>query len=869
MKLVKTIVKTAMMTGISVGALTQASIAYAQQAPSEEEEAQKFDNDAIIVTATKREQTLQEIPVAVSVTSAETIEKAQIRDLIDLQTAVPTLRVSQLQSSANTNFIIRGFGNGANNAGIEPSVGVFIDGVYRSRSASAIGDLPNLQRIEVLRGPQSTLFGKNASAGVISIVTQKPQFTFGGSAELSYGNYNAIIAKADVTGPLSDTVAASISGSYNRRDGYAKDLNLGIDTNERNRWGTRGQLYFEPNDKVSLRIIADYDKIDEICCVAGNVLNGSTGAIVNALALSSPGGVGIDAQNPFSYDVYTNVPSENNIKNYGFSSQLDYDLGGVDFTSITSYRVVDSFSNQDSDFSAADLIGRNSNDTKIDTYTQEIRFASDFDGMFNFLLGGYYFKENIEVNNQLLFGTQFRPYGDALIKGATSGALGLSRLAAFNAFGAIPTAVGLEETFGALEGNPTKYLGRFFANGTGLNEAYGMHNEAFSLFGTVDLELTDRLTLTGGFNFTKDKKEFGTNVQSSDAFAGVNFDNPLYAPLRFNLIYGGALAGGATPAQAAALATANQNNPAANPLNGLKALQFLPAFLNVPNSVEDGKTDDSNFSYTVRAAYEINDNLNVYASYATGFKASSVNLSRDSRPFLADRTALTTAGLLQTNQSYGSRFADPEKSRVIEVGIKGQWDVAAANLTIFEQSIKGFQSNVFTGTGFALANAGQQTTFGIEFDGSVSPTDNLTFSGAVVYLDSVYDSFTQSATGDISGTTPSGIPGFSMTLGAEYNMPIGENELTLRTDYHYESPANQFDFNNTNLALNNYRRTVNALNASLTYALGNGFQATIWGRNLTGAEYLTTLFPSVAQTGSISGYPNQPRTYGISAKYKF
>ncbi|MEQ1688285.1 MAG: Plug domain-containing protein, partial [Sphingopyxis sp.] len=117
-------------------------------AAAEEEEATGND---IIVTASKREQTLQDTPIAVSVTTAATIEQAQVRDLIDIQTLVPSLRVSQLQSSANTNFIIRGFGNGANNAGIEPSVGVFIDGVYRSRSAAQIGDLPNLRRVEVLR----------------------------------------------------------------------------------------------------------------------------------------------------------------------------------------------------------------------------------------------------------------------------------------------------------------------------------------------------------------------------------------------------------------------------------------------------------------------------------------------------------------------------------------------------------------------------------------------------------------------------------------------------------------------------------------------------------------------------------------------
>jgi len=153
-------------------------------------------DDEIIVTATKRATTLQETPVAVTVTSAATIENARILDLNDLQSVVPSLRVNQLQTSTNTNFIIRGFGNGANNAGVEPSVGVFVDGVYRSRSAARIGDLPKLERIEVLRGPQSTLFGKNASAGVISIVTAKPSYEQEGYAELGYGNYNNFTGKA-------------------------------------------------------------------------------------------------------------------------------------------------------------------------------------------------------------------------------------------------------------------------------------------------------------------------------------------------------------------------------------------------------------------------------------------------------------------------------------------------------------------------------------------------------------------------------------------------------------------------------------------------------------------------------------------------
>jgi len=866
-------------------AATTPAFAFAQDAaPAADTAPETVDyGNEIIVTATKRSQTLQDTPVAVSVTSAADLERSQIRDLIDLQSAVPSLRVSQLQSSANTNFIIRGFGNGANNAGIEPSVGVFIDGVYRSRSAAQIGDLPAVERIEVLRGPQSTLFGKNASAGVISIVTQKPQFKFGGSAEATYGNYDAITVKGNVTGPISDTIAFSIGGNYNRRDGYAQDLKLGTDVNDRNRYGVRGQLLFEPTDALSIRLIGDYDKIDENCCIAGNVIAGPTVAITNALA----GGPSVDANNPFSYNVYNNFLSSNKIKNYGGSAQIDYDLGNLALTSITAYRQVRADTNQDSDFTGADLIGEKSDYVDIDTFTQEFRVTSDFDGPLNFLLGGYYFNEKIDQQSAIKFGTQFRPYGDALIRAASGNALNVALL---------------EGTLGALEGNPAKYAGTFFKTGTGLDEAYRLKNEAMSIFGTVDFDVTDRLTLTVGANYTKDKKRFATDVVSSDVFSGINLDAAAYAPFRNTLLFQGGLAqlvggpqglGLGRPATAAEIgafagtnpgafaafsagaqanANANQNNPAANPLNGLKAFQFLPPFLNLPNAVEPGKTNDSDLAYSVRASYELTDTVNLYATYATGFKASSVNLSRDSRPLASDLPAIISGGLGTVNLTSGSRFAAPEESTVYEAGLKANWSVASLNLAVFKQSIKGFQSNIFTGTGFALANAGKQSTFGVEFDGSVRPVEGLNLTMALTYLDPKYDSFINSAFGDISGSTPAGIPALTVSAGGTYTHEFaGGTRAILHVDYHYESPV-QIVEGLTGFPASvaqNLKREVNQLNASFTVALTNGVEVGVWGRNLTNATYLTTIFPAVAQSGSVSGYPNQPRTYGGVVRFKF
>ncbi|APW72283.1 MULTISPECIES: TonB-dependent receptor [Sphingopyxis] len=807
------------------------------------------DNDygnEIIVTASKRSQTLQDTPIAVSVASAADIENSQIRDLIDLQSAVPSLRVAQLQSSANTNFIIRGFGNGANNPGIEPSVGVFIDGVYRSRSAAQIGDLPNLERVEVLRGPQSTLFGKNASAGVISIVTQKPQYDFGGSIEATYGNYDAITVKGNVTGPIGENVAFSLGGNFNRRDGYAQDLRLGKDVNDRNRWGVRGQLLFEPTDALSIRLIGDYDKIDENCCIAANVIAGPTVAITDLLA----GGTSVDAANPFSYRVYNNFLSSNEIENYGGSAQIDYDLGALALTSITAYREVRADTNQDSDFSGADLIGQKSDDTAINTFTQELRLTSDFDGPVNFLIGGYYFHEKIRQHSQIYFGDDFRPYGNALIQAASGGLLD------------VPT---LEAALGAPNDS-------FFHAGDGMDERYRMKNTAWSIFGTLDFGISDRLTLTLGGNYTKDKKRFTTDVTSTDVFSGIDLDAAAYTPFREFVL----VSSGVDPATAAFLA-ANPtlilpDGSSANPLAGLKDFQFLPPFLDVPNSVEPGRVSDGDFSWSARLSYELTDTVNVYATYATGFKAASVNLSRDSRPLAADLPAIVAGGLATPNLVAGTRFAAPEESEVYEAGLKANWSVAALNLAVFKQSIKGFQSNVFTGTGFALANAGKQSTFGIEFDGSVRPVRGLNLNLAVTYLDAKYDSFVASAFGDLSGMKPAGIPDLSVSMGGTYTHEFaGGTRAIAHVDYQYESPTQIVD----GLAAlpasvaQNLKREVNQLNASFTVALTNGLELGVWARNLTNARYLTTIFNAVAQSGSVSGYPSQPRTYGVTARFKF
>ncbi|MEQ1540457.1 MAG: TonB-dependent receptor, partial [Sphingorhabdus sp.] len=529
-----------------------------------------------------------------------------------------------------------------------------------------------------------------ASAGVISIVTAEPRYEFGGSAEISYGNYNAIVAKADITGPISDQIAFSLAGGINKRDGYATNLTDGSKTSERNRWFGRAQLLIEPSDSIKFRIIGDYDKIDENCCYVGNIFDGPTGNAIRAV------GGRVNSNGIFSYSEYQNFASENKITNGGVSLQADFDVGAMKLTSITAYRESRAKTNADSDFTSADLLGQNRGDVDITTKTQELRLTSDFDGPFNFLIGGYYFDESINNKQALTLGRDFRNYANAVTGGAY---------------------IGNEATIRALAGLPAATPAtQFGGQGQGRFEDWDYKNKAYSVFGTADFEITDGLTLTGGFNYTKDKKKLASNTTITDVFSaidlvqvGANAGLPAALPTGFVPAGGTALASGlfprinscATVTNAPAASVPNPTRSGTcNPFLGLQALQFLPPFLNIPNSVENGRTSDGKLTYSARLAWEATDNLNLYASYGTGFKATSWNMSIDSRPFLSDFVAgspaqgapitaspIRTAGLALPNLTSGTRYAAPEEATVMEIGLKAKWERVAFNLTVFDQSI--------------------------------------------------------------------------------------------------------------------------------------------------------------------------------------
>ena len=866
------------LVGVSLFALVVSSPAFAQAAPQSVNDS----SGDIIVTATKREQTLQDVPISVSVTGQETIERAQIRDLIDLQSVVPSLKVSQLNAVGQTNFIIRGFGNGNGNDGIESSVGVFVDGVYRSRSAAALDDLPEIERVEVLRGPQSTLFGKNVSAGAISIVTKKPQFNFGAKAEITLGNYGQIFSKGTITGPITDTVAVRLSGSVNERDGYFYNLTTKGTVNDRNRWSVRGDILWQPSSDFSLRVIADYNLIKENCCGVTSIFNGPT---TNLIGAAPPIGIGkaiSDTTRVFDRNVIFNTQPTNRVRGEGISGQADWDVGFAKLTSITAYRNQVNESNQDIDFTAAD-IASNKTANEIKTFTQEFRLASTGNGPLSWLVGGFYQDENTTTGRRITYGTDARAYLDKLTGGL------------------LPLLAGLQ----AASGNPGQ---AYFAAGQGINDDYKLKQRAYSLFGQVDFKITPRLTVSGGLAYLNDRKAVTSNVVLTDQFSQLNLDNianigfipyaALPAGIQTVLAFKGynpAANGGRVPVNlfgasfGSSLPGAIGPNPFGLPVSpaftnpfALNAAQFFYADptanpntihgpVNIPNANETGVISGDRITYTGRIAYNFGP-VNAYVSYATGWKASAVNLSSDSRP-----PDINGVG----------RFAAPEYVTVYEAGLKGKFRGGFINLAVFKESIKGFQSNGFTGTGYALVNAGEESVRGFEIDSAYRPTSWFAVTGAVTYLDPKYNSFTKApcftfdtvrcpinpltglppAFRNLTGDKPAGVPQWSASASATLSHDFGNGlNAYLRGEYDYTSKTYLTETTPANLAT----WGLNQVNASFTVVNTDAqLEVSVWGRNITNDNSLIATFATVAQSGSFSGYPNQPRTYGVTLRKSF
>lgn len=829
--------------------------------------------DEIIVSAQKRETALVDTPVSVAVITSKDLELTEANDISELQFSVPSVKFTQNQNALNNTVFIRGFGNGTNNPGIEPSVSIVVDGVSRTRNQSALNDLISIEQVEVIRGPQSSLFGRSASAGVINIKTKLPENEFGGKVSLTGGNDNHRKIAGTLTGPLSDTTSFRLSASKNERDGYLTNTVTGNDINNRDRYAIRGQILSELSDELTMRIIADYDSLDEVCCGIAQLNTGLIdGALIQAGILAGRPHVG-----SHSGRFGANFDPSSKAEGRGVSAQFDLDLGSSTFSSITSYRENDFSASADVDFLPADILIE-SVDYGFETFTQEFQLKSDDSGDVRWMLGAYYMDEDIVNDRSVLFrdtagirnvvntllaiqqgpnltqiaglvgtgaiqqvaalpsATQAAAgFGNPLVPGTglfvdannqPVGAIGALTHPAF-----APTLAGLVATFTGTSINDAWYVA-----GQGIQDTdFNVNTETVQLYGQLDWDLTENLTIDFTAAYIDDKKTVVTDVDIIDNFSEI----PVV------------------------------NDPATI---GLTAIQFFPQFVNYPNANEDGVFESSEVTTSTKLIWSLDDDTNVYASYSTGFKPISVSVSTDPAVY---------AGQTFDSSRY---FAEPEEVTLLEVGFKKQLDNGYINVTAFSQTIENFQSNNFAGTGFNLANAEEQENMGIEIDSMIFFSENFFTTLAVQYIDAEFvkhtfgtcdrtrsgDPTDDCAPGeiyrDISGTTPASIPDLSFSLSGNYRFDLSENtDGLLRIEYFHEAEHQATDTVSEAIA----PRGVDMINAALNITnRDNGFSVTLWGRNINDDEFIQTAF-NVPGSDSQAAYPAPGAIYGLTVAKEF
>lgn len=419
--------------------------------------------DEVIVTATKRNQTVLEAPVSVSVVTAETIRNSGATNFSELSTLVPSVVFSSQQSPVQSNVGMRGVTTAGGSAALEPSVGIYVDGVFTDRTAIGIGDFNDIAAVEVLRGPQSTLFGNASPAGIINFVTQDPGRTFSGELRGTIGNFNRRQFAATVTGPLvADTLYGRVSVFSHQRDGYLDNL-IGPDSNDQNAFGLRAKLLYDTGGPLRVVGTVEYSDADQNCCVP--VHTNVPDALLNRFATASTNFPFVGSGVPFPRNqLESQTVAVNGLNTYeqsllSLTLRTDYTFAsGHRLTSISAYREVDQFSAADIDFTGLDLLNFPGVQRDNQHLSQEVRLASPDDADVSWLIGAYAFQKEVTEDSALLINAQ------------TAALLGGNVLA---------------------QNSPS---------------ANSITNRNFAVFGEATWSLTDRLSLTGGLRWNFDDK---------------------------------------------------------------------------------------------------------------------------------------------------------------------------------------------------------------------------------------------------------------------------------------------------------------------------------------------------------------------------
>ncbi len=913
------------MLAISVASIAITTSAYAQDAaPASEDQTDTVSQGDIVVTATRRSEALSDVPLAVSAVTAESLQNSGAADIRALNQLSPSLLVSSTSSEAAAGGArIRGIGTVGDNPGLESSVATFVDGVYRNRAGVGLSELGAIDRIEVLRGPQGTLFGRNASAGLISVITAKPSFDFGGTGEVSYGNYDALRIVGGVTGPLSETIAARVDGVYFKRDGFLTDAVSGRKINNRDRWLLRGQLLFQPKDDLTVRIIGDYADRKEECCGATylpgqNVTRATNGSLVfgpNSIAgieralyaVSNPGST-INPINDNTFGRTTaitpGVDYKGNVKDWGVSGEINYDFGGANLTSISSYRDWRLARGQDADYNALDILRRSSNDAgggqrqSFATFTQELRLqGSAFNEKLDWLVGGYYANETLKLRDNLEYGADYNRYANCLTvaglapstlnpASATCSTLPLSSFAGYQNFlaaGGITTLNGIKQ-----------------------DDKYRQKSRNFAFFTHNVIKFSDAISLTLGARYTNERKTLDATLTDNNSYCRT-------------LTSYGAL-------------------PAADPRRGLLGLGTLPCVIPATPTgtlTQNGRVkSEDRLTGTAVLSIKPVDDLLVYASFSRGYKAGGFNLDRsglsrttltyfaDGRPpvtggFTSGRPN-TIGGITATADTAELAF-EPEIVNSFEVGYKLNKPGFDLNIAAFYQKFQGFQLNTFNGLNFIVVNVASCKTSlggadrdalannttgactsgtksgvsskGLEIEAFLRPARNVAVNLGLTYTNTRYGNDLVGTNGAAFPAALFQLPGRRLSNSSEYvatgsfnwTPPIGSSGMSglLYVDTRLQSDTNT----GSDLDIEKIQDAFAVTNARIGLrGKEQKWALEFWAQNIFDVNYQQVTFDAPLQGGGTRRQTQQlgtttnqlygaflaePRTYGVTLRTKF
>jgi iron complex outermembrane recepter protein len=844
--------------------------------------------DEIIVTATKRETALQDVPIAVTPVTAELIQNSGIRDLQDLTSVAPSLQFNVSENEASATARLRGVGTQGSNPGLESAVGIFVDGVYRARNGVGLSDLGEVSQVEVLRGPQGTLFGRNTSAGLINVRSAGPdldEYAVKGSA--SAGNRGAQRFDGSVNIPIvQEKLGLRVFAAQDQRDGFI-DINRfganptgaggapnrGIgESNDRDMWTVRGQVAFAPTDNFDARVIVDYTERDEQCCAAKiynpATLNGATllstnntftaggipqdpfqtaagttverAAVVGALGGYGPGGLQ-NAQFGGGYIGqrfgFANRDYDQQLEDKGVSLEMNWDLGGVSLSSITAYRDWRYDRGQDADFSQADLFYQTNdglNGAGFEIFTQEVRAAFNI-GPVDSIVGVFYADEMLESGVNTTLGRQISPYFTALF--------------ASNALAAAAVAPVLT--------NPG-------FTGAGIRDSYEQNGESIALFTHNIWAVDDKTDLTIGLRFTREEKEL-------DATFSQNF-NP-----GTNFVTGLTNAGTAAGVGTALVPYANCTNTNLAPAGALAAIVIgarrvycLSQVRQELSGLRKQSREEEEFSGVVSVRREFTDATSGYASYSRGYKGGGFNLDRN-----YDFTLI--------GGSYNTAF-DGEFVDAFEIGMKNRLfdNTLLLNLATFWNKYENYQLNTFNGVSFQVSSVPEVTAQGLEVDAIWNtPVEGLDFQGGLAYTEAEYGDDSGWVALSANPLDPSARPvNFRLPGSRLTNAPL----WTATGSFSYEkSLFNDFtgvayiDFRyvssqttGSNLEPTKIQPEYTLVNARLALRTpGDRWSLELWGRNITDKEYQQISFDVPLQQNARGAFLGDPVTYGATIRFDY